>query len=324
MRDALARALATVTDRPVGHWIAELKSPAFRGGWEVQDFYGQRIVWRVETDFGRKTTARRSALLTIADPADALEAMIARSVLPPSFAGDTSRAFWCDRCNGKGVVKSQSHAGVEPCAQCSIQCPRCGGVEWMREHGDFTDPCHADGLVRRGCTDAPRSILDLLAWTSLGADAITRGEQLARESATRLRPWGVRPPVETATTPDGQEVECEKPWRVVWRVADPFVLYANFIPPRGFPDLGLRGHRPAREWQAAYDAAAWPGGNYGGPKNGMTHYRGITAGFCAHWKDARPNPYEPSSQLLALGVVIDAIDGDALVLVCPPLGGDTT
>ena len=79
-RPTLAPALATVTDRPVGHWIAELRSPAFRGGWDIERHDdGLHLCWHVETDFGRKTTARRNAPLAITDPAEVLEALIARS-----------------------------------------------------------------------------------------------------------------------------------------------------------------------------------------------------------------------------------------------------
>ena len=91
-RPALAQVLATVTDRPVGHWIAELHSSAFRGGWEIQG-YGAgcpRIGWRFETDFARKTTARRNVPLAITDPAEALETLCQRGVLPVSFVGNVS------------------------------------------------------------------------------------------------------------------------------------------------------------------------------------------------------------------------------------------
>lgn len=295
-RPTLAPALATVTDRPVGHWIAELRSPAFRGRWEIETYYGPRILWRVETDFGRKTTARRSALLTITDPAEALEALIARGVLPPSFAGDALRWFWCDRCNGKGSGEWRNDVAIRCAAGAEKR--GCGGRHWPN----------------------PRTILDLLAWTSLGADAITRAEQLARETAARLRPWGVRPPVETATTPDGREVECEKPWRVVWRIGDPTKVCGDTVPPSGWPlDVGSREDRINETWQRAFHGFRTILQRFG--HTGHAWGIGIAAGYCAVWSDPRPNPYAPLGDLHALGLVLHAIDGDALVLVCPPLGG---
>ena len=283
-RPSLAQVLATVTDRPVGHWIAELKSPAFRGWWEiVSRTFTARLWWDVETDFGRKTTQPRDVPLTITDPAEALEALVTRGVLPPSFAGDAARWFWCSRCARQGWQSAAPVACV----------------------------CESGGTV-------PSSILDLLAWASLGADAITRAEQLAREAATRLRPWGVRPPVETATTPDGLCVECDAPWRVVWKVTHQrHVILVGGKPRehvRGWPITAndptddqdvdaawLRLHAQARRdgdphpWWAAH-VAAWP-------------------------TDAPPCPHEPVLSILRAGIGFDAIDGDALVLVCPPLGG---
>lgn len=219
----------------------------------------------------------------IETPAEALEALVTRGVLPPSFAGDAARWFWCSRC---------ARQGWQSAAPVACVCESGGGV--------------------------PSSILDLLAWASLGGDAITRAEQLAREAATRLRPWGARAPVETATTPDGQEVECEKPWRVVWKVTHQrHVILVGGKPRehvRGWPITAndptddqdvdaawLRLHARARRggdphpWWAAH-VAAWP-------------------------TDAPPCPHEPVLSLLRAGIGFDAIDGDALVLVCPPLGG---
>ena len=298
-RPALASALATVTDRPVGHWIAELRSPAFRGRWEIETYYGPRILWRVETDFGRKTTARRSALLTITDPAEALEALIARGVLPPSFAGDALRWFWCDRCNGKGSGEWRNDVAIRCAAGAEKR--GCGGRHWPN----------------------PRTILDLLAWASLGADAITRAEQLARETVTRLRPWGVRPPVETATTPDGQEVECEKPWRVVWKVTAEVRTNITGWPvgPQNVHDDAEDRYEVVNRWHAARKARA---------RIDETMHETLAAWYEAHtelWPrgegEARgvESPHAPVAALLRMGLALDAIDGDALVLVCPPLGG---
>lgn len=294
-RPALASVLATVTDRPVGHWIAELRSPAFRAAWDIERYGGGlHLCWHVETDFGRKTTARRSALLTITDPAEALEALIARGVLPPSFAGDALRWFWCDRCNGKGSGEWRNDVAIRCAAGAEKR--GCGGRHWPN----------------------PRTILDLLAWASLGADAITRAEQLAREAATRLRPWGVRPPVETATTPDGLCVECDAPWRVVWKVTHQrHVILVGGKPRehvRGWP---ITANDPTDDQDVD---AAWLWLHAQARRGGDPHP--WWAAHVAAWPtDAPPCPHEPVLSILRAGIGFDAIDGDALVLVCPPLGG---
>ena len=294
-RPALASVLATVTDRPVGHWIAELKSPAFRGGWEILGRESAaRLWWRVETDFGRKTTQPRDVPLTITDPAEALEALVTRGVLPPSFAGDASRAWWCSICKGKRTAYSVQ--SIRP-------------TEVVLASPDPV-PCFCVGELPR--------LLDFLAWASLGGDAITRAEQLAREAATRLRPWGVRPPVETATTPDGCAVECEKPWRVVWKVTHQrHVILVGGKPRehvRGWP---ITANDPTDDQDVD---AAWLWLHAQARRGGDPHP--WWAAHVAAWPtDAPPCPHEPVLSLLRAGIGFDAIDGDALVLVCPPLGG---
>ena len=169
-RPELARVLATVTDRPVGHWIAELRSPAFRAGWEIETYGGPRLCWLVAREFGRNTTDCRSAPLAITDPAEALETLCQRGVLPPSFVGDVSRWFFCAKC-----------------ARVGWQC-------------DAPVAC-----VCKGRGEVPATLADLVAWASLGAPAIERAEDLAREAVARLAPWGV----------------ARGPRQVVWRVGEP-------------------------------------------------------------------------------------------------------
>lgn len=83
------------------------------------------------------------------DPAEAFETLIARGVLPQSFADDPQRAF---------------------------------------VHTDRPDDGWGD--TRDALTPHPPTIPDLVAWASLGAAAILRAEELARETVRRLRPWG--------------------------------------------------------------------------------------------------------------------------------------
>lgn len=242
-RPALAQVLATVTDRPVGHWIAELRSPAFRGRWEIERYSGPRLCWHVETDFGRKTTARRSVPLTITDPAEALEAMVTRGVLPQSFAGDASRAWWCAICERRGLRATDA------------RCAYGGGT-------------------------APSSILDLLAWASLGPAQIEQAEELAREAVRWLASWGVE----------------KRDRRIVWRVAARTDDLNRFV-------WGDDEHRLHAD---------------GGVSHAMPH----SEGGGRSWFVTNPLGWcSPATALWDMGLALDAIDGDALVLVCPPLGG---
>lgn len=128
--------------------------------------------------------------LTVTDPAEAFETLIARGVLPDAFAGDERRAFWCVHCFGRGTFFDE-YAG--------------GSVSWPCEY--CAPPDHDAGS---GLCASPPTIPALVAWASLGPAAILRAEELAREAVRRLRQWGA-PQVE----------------RVVWRVgARPIVDHA--------------------------------------------------------------------------------------------------
>ncbi len=300
-RPALAQVLATVTDRPVGHWIAELHSPAFRAGWQVVETARKlppRVWWQVEVDFGTKRTTPRAEPLAITDPAEALETLCQRGVLPVSFVGNVSRAWWCSVCNGRG-----------------------DGV-WR---DDVACSCAA-GKDRRGCGGRhwpqPRTIADLLAWASLGAETIARAEHLARTTAERLRPWGVRPPVETATTPDGHTVPHERPWRVVWRVAAEVRTNIG-----GWP-AGPQSVHDGEDRLAA--VARWHKSRNARSRRDETTHETLATWYETHaelWPceedEARgvESPHAPVAALLRMGLAFDSIEGDALALVCPPLGG---
>lgn len=103
------------------------------------------------------------------DPAEAWEILDARGLLPPEGA----RGFWCTPCDS-----GRSDRGFMGCPACALT----------------------------GNRRAPATIPDLVAWASLGADAIVTAEALAVEACAALQrmgaPWAAAP--------------CE---RVVWRVA---------------------------------------------------------------------------------------------------------
>lgn len=95
------------------------------------------------------------------DPADAFERLTTAGVLPLSWTGDPTRAFWCRGCAGHGrLIPTPDFAGGE-CSWC------------------------------RGNPSLPSRIEDLVAWASLGVLAIERAEEFAREAVARLAPWGV-------------------------------------------------------------------------------------------------------------------------------------
>jgi hypothetical protein len=229
-----------------------------------------------------------ATLVGIDDIAHAFERLTTNDVLPASFVGDVTRAFWCRGCAGHGrLIATSDFAGGE--------CPWC-----------------------RGNLGLPSRFEDLLAWASLGGDGIARAEHLVRTAAERLRPWGVRPPVETATTPDGHTVTHERPWRVVWRIADPEKACGTTVPPKGWGrSVGRREDRMSEAWHRVHDDTVR---SFSEPQHDSLAWGiAITAGYCAVWGDPRPNPYEPLRDLYALGLVLLAIEDDALMLVCPPI-----
>lgn len=101
------------------------------------------------------------------DPSEAFEILTARGVLPDEWAGDVRRAF---------IARYKIELG-------------------------FCDSPNTTSTTTAVLTPHPATIPALVAWASLGAAAILRAEELARETVLRLRPWGA-PQTE----------------RVVWRV----------------------------------------------------------------------------------------------------------
>lgn len=158
-REGLAEVLTAITERPIGHWRAEMWSPAWRGGLTFVDtrhkplrIMGQyvpgRVRWKVATDFARKTTSGRSALLTVESPAHGVERLYdATPRLWPWAPGDVHAPWWwCDRCARQGW---QSDAPV------ACVCDRSD--------------------------DVPPSLADLVAVASLGAATLRRVAELVRE-----------------------------------------------------------------------------------------------------------------------------------------------
>lgn len=237
-----------------------------------------------------------TTLWTVATPAEAFERLTTDGVLPLAWAGDTSRAFWCPLCKGKRVAYSALRVGPKP--------------------GD-TVLASPDPVPCFCCDEVP-SIADLVAWSSLGVETIQRAEHLARETASRLRPWGVRPPVVRVTGDNGRVIEREVPRRVVWRVG-PRRTVTSAIgttfeaeTPDGWPSVVNSARDSGTTWMWYYDNAR---------RSGIRDVRAWWIAHAASWPaDAPPCPYAPVVELLGMGLALDAITNDALVVVVQPLG----
>ncbi len=183
--------------------------------------------------------------------------------------------------------------------------PRCGGVGPVRWTVD--DAAQAferltnDGVIPQAWTDdptrlfwhgvhqpRPRTIADLVAWSSLGVAAILRAEELARDVVTRLARWGVG----------------RRERRVVWRVAAAAVAH-----PEGWPSRDVRHVVTYGRYEAEHKLAMREGDPFA-PE----------VAYVRAWPDtAPPCPYAPLLDLLRTGFALGAITDRALVLVVPPL-----
>lgn len=218
-RPALAEVLAAITGRPVGHWRAEVASPAFLG---VERISSRDVQWTVRVDPFRATTQTRRATLrstepayearrigntltrvevapahTIA-PAEAVEAL-ATARLWPWEPGDDPTLWWCERCEGIGLLCTTDGENV------------------------FDTPCR--------CRGNPPTLAALVAVASLGAPQLARYVHLAGEIA--------------------RAAGCEGA-RVAWRVMGREALRAWMDKPRGGGTyaavaLGLACGMPARD-----------------------------------------------------------------------------
>lgn len=139
---------------------------------------------------------------------------------------------------------------------------------------------------------APKSIPILVAWASLGRETILRAEELARDTAQRLAPWGV-----TAAE------------RVVWHAADkplgwilggwPFTATLQVASMRAF----LKEQSSLRARDVATEGERW-----------WIAHRNV-------WDSPLPCPSSPIVDLHALGLGINKIGPDGVRILVPPIGG---
>lgn len=90
LRPALADVLETLTDQPRGHWLARFADPSLRG---APTFVRGAVSMSFAVERFRSPARENLTPLTITDPAEAYEALIARDVLPDEWARDDRRSF---------------------------------------------------------------------------------------------------------------------------------------------------------------------------------------------------------------------------------------
>jgi hypothetical protein len=166
-RPALAEVLSAITDRPVGHWRAEVASPAFA---RIERISPRDVQWTVQTDRYRATTQTRRANLRSTEPAcearrvdntlTRVEVAPAHTITPAEAAEmlyerglwpwePGEARWWCERCQGCGWLPGWRH------------CACVGGSE------------------RYGHTPDPPTLPALVAVASLGASSLVTAVELA-------------------------------------------------------------------------------------------------------------------------------------------------
>lgn len=220
---ALAAVLAALTSLPAEVWEA-WPSISKR---LAMDERGVRLIHIMNDGF----PAMGPTPWIATDPAEAWEILDARGLLPSEGA----RAFWCGACDGAG----------------------CGPFEaCYREPGTdaWTGPtCTACRGERRA--DHPTTVPDLVAWASLGAEAIVTAEMRAREVAPAIAHMGyVCGHAERVTWHVVTNTFEESEFLITWReysTGASLHLNGTFYAPRSFVTASPQTIVPARQlWDA--------------------------------------------------------------------------
>jgi hypothetical protein len=280
-RPALARVLAALTSRPVGHWLAELASPAFRA--ETLRVDARGVAWRVQPDPYRHVFQARGSAWSVQDPAAAWETLATREVIPAEAVGAEGRGFPCETCQGAGVLPAAVGPLRVQCPYCAGECPTCGGAgrvlpAWSADRDVICDDCGGDGFEKDespGFFPRPETLLAAASFASLGWEAVQTAEQLAREVAARVT-WGA--------------VRCE---RVLWRVGgSPEDIARERLQRHAFPE--------SLPFAALFE---WGGGAAVGNASMSSP---LVEAMGAVW---------------AMGLAVDRVAPSAVTLVCPAIGG---
>lgn len=320
-RPALAATLAALTDRPIGHWIAELRSPEWP--WKLEfgpngvklllfDDACRNVVtprWRFwSTVPASKAVLGRNADGTVRyaetpahllTPDEGTDALITRSVLPLDFADDPARAFACGECGGSGQVPAIVGGGRVQCPLCAEDCPTCGGVGKVA--GVVCETCGGETIVKDdrspGAHGRPRDFEALVAWSALGTDTILQAETHARDAARAER--------EAWRAIQREDMVARRPAfpRVAWRVipSRKKLLEERRVRFHANPSRAPQSDRARIEQELAFGAL-----------------------FETRAKDAAvgsrllPSTFRgPMARLWQMGLALDRIDRYGVVIACP-------
>lgn len=253
--------------------------------------------------------------LTVESVPEALETLIARGLLPESWAGDEGRAFACEKCDGNGWHRGQIgpdfEYGTAYCDACAGECPGCDGTGYDADAtGGRCPRCRGEAYEGSGRVAMPT----LPALVALAADApgVLAAEELARECVARLRPWLDRVPS-----------------RVVWRVvsAEQWSTYGGDLSPEGLRPAAMREvpprWTPHRRWGGIAQDVWLKRTAPPAPVCAATRAAAYTAACSAWWNSddsTMPDPWAPLAALWDSGYALDAVTPDAVTLVCPALG----
>ena len=304
MSGALADVLAAITDRPVGHWRAEVASPAFLG---IDRISSRGVQWRVRVEPYRSTTQTRRASLRQTEPVRearrvgntlvAVEVSPAHTITPAEatemlyerglWPWEPGEAWWgCDACSGSTAETVTLLNG----STTWIECRQCRPSRW------------GDALGR---TTEPPSHAALVAVASLGRP------QLLRITHT-LAPVIAR----AAGCPDARVV-----WRVMereaikrhhgencvgWDVSLPLVFSREMTPTKSNDPRLVR-----RPWSGECPFS----GMFGTPED--DHH-----GVHAAWPALRALAVGDEATPQPTGVHLVALDASRIVLAVEAIGGD--
>lgn len=238
----------------------------------------------------------------------------------------TGAEAW-SKLDAAGLLPAAWRAPSTRCYASFVSCHACGGTG----HGDHGGPCLAcsRATIERGPTrDAPPSAAAAVAIASLGVEALTALEAIARRSAEALAPWGVTAPS-----------------RVCWCVVDARVWrrrgYQGVEPARHAAEACAANGRDTEPLVAAYErvldardesdvmaygdalvdlenSVSWAEATRAGLT--VTPSRGAAPGpapIGAAFRDL-PDPFEGRRAAWSRGCALDMVERDGTVVIVVP------
>lgn len=196
MSGALADVLAAITDRPVGHWRAEVASPAFV---RVERISARDVQWTVRVDPFRATTQTRRATLRSTEPAyearrvgntlTRVEVAPAHTITPAEatemlyerglWPWEPGEAWWgCDACSGSTAETVTLLNG----STTWIECRQCRPSRWGDALGRTTEPPSLAALVAVSSLSAPSLLTAIGLAGVLAPGAVVAWRVMTREA----------------------------------------------------------------------------------------------------------------------------------------------